>query len=466
MYIDNYGRIVHADASEAMKYGVPQLNKFPLPDARHVKSAIKFFNYVPPKYEKQLASAIIRRMKEYGLSFDDFTVGEENRFKKYVPDTYLAHHGILGQKWGKKNGPPYPLGSSDHSAAEKKAGWRKSLASGAGNAIRATGRGIKRAGSWTADKIKMSKRFPNRFLSDEDLAKKKDRYARENEVRKAMGKRTADMKLAEKAEAKRYRRDVAKMVLGETLKAIGSQAISSYFKKKLENRAELDMKRERNDIDFDANVRGDIYKDARSEGFSAKAAEKMAKAGAEFVRPERAEKPEDPYKNVDNKVKQKAQEKIFDEAVKAGKSVKEALNLAKEGGPEEYRIQREEPATPKFTVNKKQYDKPIEIPLPPKPSNTPEPKPKKKITYNSNTFTRENSDDFIGPPRKRATTGAAAEAHYKKSFINMKLRDLWNSGFKDAHVSGGKIVFANGERAWNVDDGFKKYLDYLMKSMT
>ena len=40
---------------------------------------------------------------------------------------YISHHGILGQRWGKKNGPPYPLGSGDHSASEKKAGWRKSL---------------------------------------------------------------------------------------------------------------------------------------------------------------------------------------------------------------------------------------------------------------------------------------------------------------------------------------------------
>ncbi len=35
--------------------------------------------------------------------------------------SYLKHHGILGQKWGKKEGPPYPLGSGDHSSAEKSA---------------------------------------------------------------------------------------------------------------------------------------------------------------------------------------------------------------------------------------------------------------------------------------------------------------------------------------------------------
>lgn len=40
--------------------------------------------------------------------------------------SYLVHHGILGQEWGKKNGPPYPLDDEDHSAKEKK------LASGEG----------------------------------------------------------------------------------------------------------------------------------------------------------------------------------------------------------------------------------------------------------------------------------------------------------------------------------------------
>lgn len=43
---------------------------------------------------------------------------------------YLYHHGILGQRWGKRNGPPYPLDSKEHSASERKAGWRRSLDKG------------------------------------------------------------------------------------------------------------------------------------------------------------------------------------------------------------------------------------------------------------------------------------------------------------------------------------------------
>ena len=33
----------------------------------------------------------------------------------------LYHHGILGQKWGHKNGPPYPLSGGDYSRSEIKA---------------------------------------------------------------------------------------------------------------------------------------------------------------------------------------------------------------------------------------------------------------------------------------------------------------------------------------------------------
>lgn len=32
----------------------------------------------------------------------------------------LYHHGILGQKWGKRNGPPYPLSNNAHSLLERK----------------------------------------------------------------------------------------------------------------------------------------------------------------------------------------------------------------------------------------------------------------------------------------------------------------------------------------------------------
>lgn len=36
-------------------------------------------------------------------------------------ELYLVHHGIDGQKWGQRNGPPYPLSPGEHSKAEIRA---------------------------------------------------------------------------------------------------------------------------------------------------------------------------------------------------------------------------------------------------------------------------------------------------------------------------------------------------------
>lgn len=66
-------------------YGIPELKKFPMPDKKHVKSAIRFFNYVDPKHEKELADAIFEKAKEYGLDLEkDITIGDDNRLKKYL----------------------------------------------------------------------------------------------------------------------------------------------------------------------------------------------------------------------------------------------------------------------------------------------------------------------------------------------------------------------------------------------
>lgn len=39
-------------------------------------------------------------------------------FTDWNKGLYLAHHGIRGQKWGVKNGPPYPLKGGDYSKSE------------------------------------------------------------------------------------------------------------------------------------------------------------------------------------------------------------------------------------------------------------------------------------------------------------------------------------------------------------
>lgn len=48
-------------------FGLPQRREYPMPDAAHVRAAEAYFRYCPDELKSQLARAIIRRAKEYGV---------------------------------------------------------------------------------------------------------------------------------------------------------------------------------------------------------------------------------------------------------------------------------------------------------------------------------------------------------------------------------------------------------------
>ena len=71
------------------EFGIPSQRRYPLNDEKHILLAIRFFNHVEEKYEKELASNIIKKVKEHNMA-DKVHVGEKNRFKSYWDKSGLA----------------------------------------------------------------------------------------------------------------------------------------------------------------------------------------------------------------------------------------------------------------------------------------------------------------------------------------------------------------------------------------
>lgn len=90
-------------------FGIPQERKYPMPDEKHTRSAIKLFNHVDPKYEEQLAKAVIKNMKKYGI--DGSVVGPNNRLRKYLPKDMIKESAArpLIYTWERTNIPEYPV---------------------------------------------------------------------------------------------------------------------------------------------------------------------------------------------------------------------------------------------------------------------------------------------------------------------------------------------------------------------
>lgn len=110
----------------------------------------------------------------------------------------LYHHGILGQKWGIQNGPPYPLGS------DKSTGHRL--------------------------RIKRRTKKPNntapehKSLSNEDLDTLTDRYRREQKYLDAVADYYNSM---HKFDRKHIGRDVVKEILGNPGKRVLSGVVDT-----------------------------------------------------------------------------------------------------------------------------------------------------------------------------------------------------------------------------------------------
>lgn len=64
------------------EYGLPKKRKYPMPDKKHVRAAIRFFNYVDKEDEAELARNINKMAKKYEM-IDEVKVGSDNRFSKY-----------------------------------------------------------------------------------------------------------------------------------------------------------------------------------------------------------------------------------------------------------------------------------------------------------------------------------------------------------------------------------------------
>lgn len=68
-------------------FGIPEERKYELDTKKHVLSAIKLFNWVEDKYEKELARNILKKIDEFDIKEDEIHMTEKNRFYKYYYKT-------------------------------------------------------------------------------------------------------------------------------------------------------------------------------------------------------------------------------------------------------------------------------------------------------------------------------------------------------------------------------------------
>lgn len=79
-------------------FAIPEKRKYPIHDEYHVRAAVRMFNNCDPADEEELAAAIIKRMKKFGIT--DIKVSASNRFRKYYKNSTSKNESAVEEDNG------------------------------------------------------------------------------------------------------------------------------------------------------------------------------------------------------------------------------------------------------------------------------------------------------------------------------------------------------------------------------
>lgn len=133
---------------------------------------------------------------------------------------YLAHHGIQGMKWGKRNGPPYPLDASAKSAAEKKAA---KIAGAAKDGYKRTKNTLKsNSGSRKSKALKEAR--------EKDIDEMTTQELRETNARLREEKSYQELTRGQIAEGKRWINDMGKTIATAVITGVMIESGKAFVK--------------------------------------------------------------------------------------------------------------------------------------------------------------------------------------------------------------------------------------------